>query len=419
MPEMPIDQDADRFIAGSRMKDDGGLEVDLPEEMDDVEELEDGSAVVTLEDFKGPEEDEDFYGNLAETINIIDLEKVALRYLDLIEKDREAREKRDKQYEEGLKRTGLGDDAPGGAQFMGASKVVHPIMAEACVDFASRAIKEMFPPDGPTRTKILGDVTDEKTEIAERKRDYMNWQLTEQIEEFRDEQEQMLTQLPLGGSQYIKLWYDEQKARPCCEFLPIDRVYVPFSAANFYTAQRVTEVHEITTFEFKRRIASGLYKDVEIIRATMEPEIRRSKGIQQDRGQEVRGQRGRFAHGFPHLHMVGTGRRPLHQGRIRSLHPDDRRVGQRSHRFVPKLGRRRRNHDQIGLDRRVQVHSMAWSLRCWLASPDWRHFSGSDWRFEGFVGLCAHQQHRHDAQIEGRKDQRTVTAGGGDPNCGD
>jgi hypothetical protein len=77
-------------------------------------------------------------------------------------------------------------------------------------------------------TKILGQVDEEKTARAERKRDYMNWQLTEQIEEFRDEQEQLLTQLPLGGSQYMKLWYDEQKKRPCAEFLPIDRVIVPF-----------------------------------------------------------------------------------------------------------------------------------------------------------------------------------------------
>ena len=277
MPEMPIDQDADRFIAGSRMKDDGGLEVDMPEEMDDVEELEDGSAVVTLEDFKGPEEDDDFYSNLAETINIIDLEKIAMRYLDLIEKDREAREKRDKQYEEGLKRTGLGDDAPGGAQFMGASKVVHPIMAEACVDFAARAIKEMFPPDGPTRTKILGDVTDEKTEIAERKRDYMNWQLTEQIEEFRDEQEQLLTQLPLGGSQFMKIWYDDKKRRPCAEFVAIDNILLPFSAANFYTAQRVTEQQDITGWEMDQRMERGLYRDINLIRATSEPEMTKAE----------------------------------------------------------------------------------------------------------------------------------------------
>jgi hypothetical protein len=192
--------------------------------------------------------------------------------LDFVDKDRDAREERDKQYEEGLKRTGLGNDAPGGANFQGANKVVHPIMAESCVDFESRAIKELFPPDGPVRTSILGEATDEKVQKAERKRDYMNWQLTEQIEEFRDEMEQMLTQLPLGGSQYLKLWYDEQKRRPCAEFVPIDNVYLPFSAANFYTAQRVTEAQDITQMEFERRVDIGLYRDVDIVRASMEPE---------------------------------------------------------------------------------------------------------------------------------------------------
>jgi hypothetical protein len=112
----------------------------------------------------------------------------------------------------------MGNDAPGGANFNGASKVVHPIMAETCIDFAARAIKELFPPDGPTKTKIIGDVNDKKTLVSERKVEFMNWQLTDQIEEFRDEEEQMLTQLPLGGSQYMKLWYDDKKRRPCAEF---------------------------------------------------------------------------------------------------------------------------------------------------------------------------------------------------------
>ena len=162
--------------------------------------------------------------------------------------------------------------APGGANFQGASKVVHPVMAEACVDFAARAIKELFPPDGPTRTKILGDIDDEKVAVAERKRDYMNWQLTEQIEEFCDEQEQMLTQLPLGGSQYLKIWYDEKKRRPCAQFLPIDNVLLPFATANFYTSPRVTEVDDISDWEFKSRIRSGLYRDTDFVRATMDPE---------------------------------------------------------------------------------------------------------------------------------------------------
>ena len=272
--EFPIGPDDDRFIEGIRMTEEGGAEVDmLPGEEPEVEELPDGSAVVNLADFKGPAEDEDFYANLAEeVIGVHELESLAMRYLDLIENDRQARKKRDKQYEEGLRRTGMGDDAPGGAQFNGASKVVHPMMAEACVDFASRAIKEMFPPDGPSKTKILGEVTQEKTETAERKRDYINWQLTEQIEEFRDEQEQMLTQLPLGGSQFMKLWFDEKKRRPCAEFVAIDNILLPFASANFYTSQRVTEQQDISEWEFKQRIDRGLYRDINFIRTTSEPE---------------------------------------------------------------------------------------------------------------------------------------------------
>ena len=274
--QMPIDQEFDRNIEGMESmteNDDGSVEVPLELDDSQIEELPDGSAVVKMDNYKGPDEDEDFYANLADSdTSEFDLDGIALRYIGLLEKDKSAREQRDKQYEEGIRRTGMGHDAPGGANFMGASKVVHPVMAEACVDFAARAIKELFPPDGPTRTKILGDVDKEKMAIAERKRDYMNWQLTEQIEEFRDEQEQLLTQLPLGGSQFMKLWYDEQKRRPCAEFVPIDNILLPFSAANFYTSQRVTEVQDITDWEFKRRIASGLYIDTDYIRASMEPE---------------------------------------------------------------------------------------------------------------------------------------------------
>lgn len=249
--------------------EDGSAKVDLPEI--ETEEQPDGSAIVTMED-DGPEANPDFYANMADDYDDFKLMTLASRYVDLLKKDKDAREQRDKQYEEGIRRTGMGNDAPGGATFMGASKVVHPSMAEGCVDFAARAIKEMFPPDGPVRTKILGKMDEIKSERAERKRDYLNWQITEQIEEFRDEQEQLLTQLPLGGSQYFKLWFDEQKKRPCVEFLPIDRVILPFAASNFYTAERAAEVHEITHWEFNRRVASGMYRDIDMVRSTMSPE---------------------------------------------------------------------------------------------------------------------------------------------------
>ena len=202
MAEMPIPQDFNRFIPPLSASAEEEAEFgDTPvtqlfDQDSEVEELPDGSAIVKLEDdFKGPDETPDFYENLSESMDIWKQAPISQKYLELIEKDKEAREERDKQYEEGIRRTGLGHDAPGGASFQGASKVVHPVMAEACIDFAARAIKELFPADGPVKSKILGEVTEEKTKRAERKRDYMNWQLTEQIEEYRDEEEQMLTQL--------------------------------------------------------------------------------------------------------------------------------------------------------------------------------------------------------------------------------
>ena len=254
-------------------QEDGSAIVDMQE--DNVEEQEDGSAIVELE--SGPEFNPEFYDNLADIIDTGTLSDITFRYTDLLESDKAARELRDKQYEEGIKRTGLGNDAPGGATFMGASKVVHPVMAEGCVDFAARAIKEMFPPDGPVKSKIIGIADNIKTAIAERKTEFLNWQITEQIEEFKDEQEQLLTQLPLGGSQYLKIWFDSVKKRPVVEFLPIDRVILPFAATNFYTAQRAAEVHEITQYEFDRRVSSGMYRDINYLKSTESLEFNKSQ----------------------------------------------------------------------------------------------------------------------------------------------
>jgi len=100
----------------------------------------------------------------------------------------------------------------------------------------------------------------------------MNWQLTEQIEEYRDELEQLLTQQPLGGSQYMKMWYDDRRRRPCVEFVPIDNIYLPFATANFYTASRVTEVNDITQDEFELRVDNGMYIDIDVFKASQEPE---------------------------------------------------------------------------------------------------------------------------------------------------
>jgi hypothetical protein len=238
-----------------------GLE---PGEADEeVIELEDGSVVINYKPTESPNQNPEFYANLAEEFDEGMLDALAYEYLDLIDVDKESRKDRDKQYEDGLRRTGLGKDAPGGATFDGASKVVHPVMAEACVDFAASSAKEIIPPDGIVKSEIKGDADRKRAEIAERKASFMNWQLTEQIPEYRDEIEVLLTQLPLGGSQFKKWHYDSEQRRPMCEWVPIDNILLPYSSTNFYTSQRVTEVQDITEDIFIQRVEQGIYRDID------------------------------------------------------------------------------------------------------------------------------------------------------------
>lgn len=252
-----------------------GEYIDLGEDDSDVEDTADGGAIVKIDD--SPKRgDSQFYDNVAEDLPDNDLDKLAVNFIELIGRDKEARKKRDEQYEMGIRRTGLGDDAPGGAQFDGASKVVHPVLTEVCVDFSARAIKELFPADGPVKSKVVGDVTEERVAKANRKSDFMNWQLTVQSREFRSEFEQLLTQLPLGGGQYMKVTWDEARNRPNFLFIPIDDMYLPFAASNFHTAQRKTHVQYVTQLEYDRRVKSGMYRDVDMVAPSMMPDRSRA-----------------------------------------------------------------------------------------------------------------------------------------------
>ena len=238
--------------------------VELPEEeVSDVADTEDGGAIILMESVTVTEGSEHF-ANIVEDIDSGLLKKAITDLMTKIERDKEARQKRDKQYEEGLRRTGLGDDAPGGAQFSGANKVVHPMLVEACVDFSARFIKEVFPPGGPVKSKIIGEADKVKVNKAQRKTEFMNWQTTEQMVEFRSELEQLSTQLPLGGGQYMKFMWNKRFNRPTSEFVPIDDIYLPFSATNFYTAERKTHVQYITQMEYEKRVEAGMYADVDL-----------------------------------------------------------------------------------------------------------------------------------------------------------
>jgi hypothetical protein len=241
-----------------------GETVELDEESSDVRDTDDGGAMVALENEEDHQSQSAHFANIVDDINPKDLAAVVSDLMDKIKRDKDARKKRDEQYEEGIRRTGLGDDAPGGAQFTGANKVVHPLMTEACVDFSARAMKELFPSNGPVRSKIIGKQDKAKLEKAERKAKYMNWQLTEQMLEFRSELEQLTTQLPLGGVQYMKLFWNNDLNRIESVFIPVDDVYLPFAASNFHTAERKTHVQYITKYEYEKRVRSGMYREVDL-----------------------------------------------------------------------------------------------------------------------------------------------------------
>lgn len=251
-------------------------------------EQADGSVFVELppEEEAGESHHDD---NLAETLDKFVLNSLSSELLELIEKDKEARKKRDEQYEDGLRRTGLGDDAPGGAMFQGASKAVHPILAEGCVDFAARAIKELFPANGPVKTKVIGESDRQKVEKAKKKRDYLNFLLTKRMPSYRDEKEVMLTQLPLGGSQYEKYSVEgeEGKYRYSMQFVPVDKVLLPFSAASFYASPRVTEMLDVTQSQFEQRVESGFYRDVRITREALPEETAAEKANDRIEGREA------------------------------------------------------------------------------------------------------------------------------------
>jgi len=254
--------------------------------LDDLEVLDtdDGGAIVDLfPDEGGGDEmpDLSFYENIIDQIEKsgdIDLETMISKLMDDIKRDKESREKRDEEYAVAIKRTGLGKEAPGGADFEGSNKTVHPMMLEASVDFASRAIKELMPANGPVNSFVPGErPTSDRLEKADRKKEYMNWQFLVQMPDFRTEMEQLLTQLALGGSQYLRLIWDHNKKRPVPCFWPSDQVYLPYHASNFYTAERVTIAEPITRNEFEQRIKDGIYRDILPAPAGQLPEPSKAK----------------------------------------------------------------------------------------------------------------------------------------------
>lgn len=272
MADRPDDEDGDE----SPYPSDGEPNPSAP----GVTDTDDGGAIVDMqpEDDDEPTADEDdFYRNLAEEIPVSSLNNLARELMDRIEYDKESRKDRDDKYAEGIKRTGLGDEAPGGAAFVGASTAVHPMMAKSTIYYGAHTIGELMPPSGPVRDFIPGTPTPERVEKARRKTAHMNWQFRKQMPEFRSELEKLLSQQPLAGSQYLRMVYDSAKRRPVPTFWPIDDVLIPEAAADFYSAERRTLRDKVTQHEFEQRVRQGYYVETPIVAPSQTPEQSKSE----------------------------------------------------------------------------------------------------------------------------------------------
>ena len=148
--------------------------------------------------------------------------------------------------------------------FKGASGVNHPVLAEAVTQFQAQAYKELLPADGPVRTQIMGDATLQKEEQAKRVKDFMNYQIMDQMKEYEPEFDQMLFYLPLSGSTFKKVYYDSLLGRAVSKFVPADDLIVPYSANSLEDAEAVIHVIKISENELKKQQVNGFYRDIEL-----------------------------------------------------------------------------------------------------------------------------------------------------------
>ena len=239
----------------------GELEIEIvnPESVT----LDDGSMEITLmpdaEGAMGGEFDE----NLAEVLEDSDLNSLANDICDMVESDIDSRKEWADTFVKGLDVLGFKYEERT-EPWEGACGVYSTVLAEAAIRFQAETMSETFPSAGPVKTKILGEETKEKEEAAERVKADMNYELTENMVEYRPEHERMLYSLGLAGSAFKKVYYDPNMGRQMAVYIPAEDVIVPYGASHIETAERVTHVMRKTKNELKKLQANGFYREVDL-----------------------------------------------------------------------------------------------------------------------------------------------------------
>lgn len=226
------------------------IEIETPTEEGEVEETTEETA-------------DDFYKNLAEDMDDTVLSRMAGSLVQDYRKDKVSRQDWEQTYTQGLDLLGF-KYTDQTKPFQGASGVTHPLLAESVTQFQAQAYKELLPPEGPVRTQVVGAATRETVEQAKRVENFMNYMLMEEMQEYTPEFDQLLFYLPISGSTFKKIYYDEIIQRAVAKFVPAQDLVVPYYATDLKDCERITHIIKMSDNEVLKKQRAGFYRDVEL-----------------------------------------------------------------------------------------------------------------------------------------------------------
>ena len=254
----------DRRITGEPTElETESVTIETPEDqltVENVEMTEDGGALINP--LEAPI-DTSFDANLAEFIDEKDLQNISSDLIGDYKEDSSSREEWYDAYAKGLKLLGFKYEDRS-QPFQGASGVTHPLLAESVTQFQAHAYREMLPAKGPVDVSIVGEVTIDKEAQAERVKDFMNYQITNVMQEYDPEMDQLLFHLPLAGSAFKKVYYDAQKNRAVAKFIPSEDLVVPYNASDLMSAERIAHILKMSENDLRKKQVSGFYRDIDL-----------------------------------------------------------------------------------------------------------------------------------------------------------
>ena len=207
--------------------------------------------------------EDSFFANLAEELEENTLAKISSTLRADYQRDKDSRKEWEDGYTSGLDLLGFKYTQPS-KPFRGASGVTHPLLSEAITQFQAQAYKELLPSHGPVKTAIVGVQNAEVEDQASRVKDFMNYQITEKMEEYTPEMDQLLFYLPLAGSTFKKVYYDELMDRAVAKFIPAEDIIVPYYTSSLLDCERITHVLRMSENDLYKKMDSGFYRDVDI-----------------------------------------------------------------------------------------------------------------------------------------------------------